>query len=99
MARRRREGVLQRSAAERTSTDDNAATARAGLGLAELAMALGVYLDGLPQFDPVDVRPEHVGEDEFGVRRLPEHEVAQPLLPRGAPDHVGLGLLGHVQVA
>ena len=48
---------------------------------------------------PVDVGPQHVGEHHLGVRRLPEHEVRQPLLARRAPDQVGVRQLGDVEVA
>src|SRR3954468_17275686 len=33
-----------------------------------------IDLDRPPQREAVDVRPEDVGEDQLGVRRLPEHE-------------------------
>src|SRR6478736_7974323 len=58
----------------------------------------GVGVDRLPEVPPVDVGPQHVGEDELGVRGLPEHEVREPLLPRRPPDEVGVGDLGDVEV-
>ena len=53
-------------------------------------VARGIDLDRLPQRQPVDVGPQHVGEHELAVRRLPQHEVREPLLPRRAPHQVGV---------
>ena len=41
-----------------------------------------------------EVGPERVGEDELRVRRLPEQEVRDPELARGADEKVDLGELG-----
>ena len=68
------------------------------LGAAVPAVALGVDLDRPPQREPVDVGPQDVGEHHLGVRRLPEHEVREPLLARRAPDQVGVRELGDVEV-
>src|ERR1700759_808989 len=68
-------------------------------GGAVAALPRGVQLDGLPEREAVDVRPEDVGEHHLGVRRLPQHEVGQPLLAGGAPHEVGVGELGDVEVA
>ena len=44
---------------------------------------------GPPQLVAPEVGPHHVGEVELGVGRLPEQEVRQPLLARGADHQVG----------
>ena len=45
-----------------------------------------------------EVRPERVGEDELGVGELPEQEVREPQLARGADQQVGVGQLGRVEL-
>ena len=44
-----------------------------------------------------EVGPERVGEDELGVGRLPEHEVRDPELARGADQEVDLGQLRRIE--
>src|SRR3546814_3958129 len=39
----------------------------------------------------VEVGPQLVDEDELAVGRLPEQEVAEPLLARGADHQIGIG--------
>ena len=50
-----------------------------------------------PQVVGAEVGPERVGEDELGVRRLPEHEVRDPELARRADQQVDLGQVGGVE--
>ena len=44
-----------------------------------------------------EVGPQHVGEVELGVRRLPDQEVADALLATGADEQVEIGQVGRVQ--
>ena len=39
----------------------------------------------------VEIRPVDRQEDEFGIGRLPQQEIRQPLLAGGADDEVGIG--------
>ena len=39
----------------------------------------------------VEIGPEHVEKDELRIGGLPEQEIRQPLLPRGAQDQVWVG--------
>src|SRR3546814_9060659 len=39
----------------------------------------------------VEIRPEHVQENEFSISELPEQEVADSLLSAGADQQVGIG--------
>ena len=45
----------------------------------------------------VEIRPENRHEHQFGVGRLPEQEVRQPHLARGADDEVRIGDVGGVE--
>ena len=40
---------------------------------------------------PAEVGPEAVGDEDLGVGDLPEQEVRDALLARGADDEVGVG--------
>src|SRR5262249_30296834 len=46
-----------------------------------------------------EVRPERVDEHELGIGGLPQQEIAQPLLPAGPDDQVGIGHVRREQVA
>src|SRR4051794_23258494 len=46
-----------------------------------------------------EVRPQRVEEDQLGVCRLPQEEVAEALLAGGANDHVGIGQPGGRKLA
>ena len=45
-----------------------------------------------------EVGPEHVGEVKFGVRNLPQQEVADPHLAARAYQELGVGDLGCVEM-
>src|SRR5262249_34831223 len=64
----------------------------------ESSIAGSVFLTGRPQIAPVIVGPQLVLEDVLGVRGLPQHEIAGPLLPRGAEKEVDVGNVGTLQV-
>ena len=68
------------------------------LGAPEPSIAGGVFLARRPQVAAVVVGPQLVLEDVLGVRRLPQHEVAGPLLPRGPQEQVDVGDVGPLQV-
>jgi hypothetical protein len=59
-----------------------AGTHRAIHSPAVASVALGVDLDRPPEVTPVEIRPERVQEHHLGVGRLPQQEVAGPLLSR-----------------
>ena len=56
-----------------------------------------VGLDRGAQLLLAEVGPERLREDELRVRGLPEHEVREPELARGAHEQVQVGELGRVQ--
>src|SRR5216684_1646883 len=45
-----------------------------------------------------EIGPQRLGEDEFGVGRLPQQEIADPLLAAGANDEVGIRHEGRQQM-
>jgi hypothetical protein len=51
-------------------------------GAAEPAVAAGVDLARVPQMAPVEIGPERVEKDQFGVGGLPQEEVRKALLAR-----------------
>src|SRR4051794_2692022 len=94
---------MQRTAAGISSAADNTRLRRSGQregrGAAAGSACAGTvtplppaeFADGLGQGFGVVIGPEHVLEDELGIGRLPEQEVGQALLARGADDEVGIG--------
>jgi hypothetical protein len=56
----------------------------------EAAFAALVVGDGFEEMDAAEVRPETVGDEDFGVGDLPEEEVRDALLAGGADDEVGV---------
>src|SRR4051812_6031020 len=68
-------------------------------GAPEPSVARRVFLAGRPQIAPVIVGPQLVLEDEFSVGRLPQHEVAGPLLTRSAQKQVDVGNVGSLHVS
>src|SRR5690606_5268031 len=66
--------------------------------LSEAALACGEVAQGAQEVDLAEVGAERLDEVELAVRALPQHEVAQSLLARGANDEVGVGLPSRVQV-
>ena len=61
-------------------------------------MAAGIITKGTQEVDLSQVRAERLNEVELAVSALPEHKVAQPLLPRSADHQVGIGLTSGVEV-
>src|ERR1700738_5131117 len=66
---------------------------------AEPAFAAAVLLDRAFQRRAIEVRPVHRREHELRIGRLPEQEVGEPLLARGADDEVGIGKIRRVEPA
>src|SRR3954447_6948259 len=64
---------------------------------AEAALARRVLRARRPQVPAVEVGPEGVEEDQLGVRRLPQQEVARAVLPRAAHEQVDVGHVGLVE--
>ena len=65
---------------------------------AEAAIARRVVADRAQEVDLAQVGSERLDEVELAVRALPQQEVAQPLLARGADHEVGIGLAAGVEV-
>src|SRR3954454_17432115 len=65
---------------------------------AEPPLTRRVLLARRPQVPAVEVRPEGVEEDELGVGRLPQQEVAGPVLLGAAHEQVDVGHVGLVEV-
>ena len=61
-------------------------------------MPARVVTQGAQEVDLADVRTEGLHEVELAVRALPQHEVAEALLTRGADDQVGVALPTRVEV-
>ena len=55
-------------------------------------MAAFVITECAQEIDLPQVWPKRLNKVELAVRALPEHEVAQALLARGADDEVGIRL-------
>src|SRR5207247_6813117 len=72
---------------------------RIRLGAAVPAVAAGVDLAGVPQVPPVEIGPERIEKNQFGVGGLPEQKVRKALLARGSDEKVDLGNRRLVQIA
>src|SRR5260370_15708195 len=75
---------------------------RARVGLVQPAVAaltLLKFLDGLEQMGAAEIRPEGLGNVDFGVRRLPEQEVAQAHLAAGADHQIKFAEVARLKVA
>ena len=90
----RRERLRLRPSAGRAGTSS---IARLDAAVAALA-ALEVE-DRLEQVAAAEVGPEGRGHPDLGVGDLPEQEVRDPQLARGADQQVGVGLARRVEVA
>src|SRR5688572_14206565 len=66
---------------------------------AEAASSRRVVREGPPQVVLAEVWPERLHEDELRVGQLPEQEVREPQLARGADEQVGIRELGRVEVS
>ncbi len=44
-----------------------------------------------------EIGPQHIGENEFAVGRLPHEVIGEPILPRGANQQFGVGHIGGIQ--
>src|SRR5919199_604534 len=67
------------------------------LSAAEAAAAARIVLQGGAEIRLAEVRPQGVDEDELGVRELPEQEVRDAKLARGADQQVRIRHVGLVQ--
>src|SRR6187399_1714721 len=65
---------------------------------AESAIPRRVIADRAEEVDLAQIGAERLDEVELAVRALPEQEVAQALLPRGADDQIGVRLASGVEV-
>src|SRR5580698_1514600 len=72
---------------------------RSGVDGAEAADPALEVDDRLVEVTPAHVGPEDLGEDQLAVGQLPEQEVRDAGLARGANDQVGVGHVGKVEVA
>ena len=58
---------------------------------AEAAFAGGEALQRLDQRFAPEIRPQRFDEQQFGIGRLPEQEIGQPVFAAGADHQVRLG--------
>lgn len=65
---------------------------------AETAVSAVEIVDRRVQIARFEVRPQHIGEIIFGVRRLPQKEVRRADLARGTDDEVRVGHMRRVKV-
>src|SRR5579871_6366678 len=54
-------------------------------------LSAGVFQQRLAQVREGEIRPEHGSKIKFRVGRLPEQEIAEPLLAAGADEQVRVG--------
>src|SRR5437868_10233652 len=82
-----------------TMRDQNALRRRllSLLSAAEAAAAARIVLQGGAELRLAEVGPQGVDEDELGVRQLPEQEVRDAKLARGADQQVRIRHVGLVQ--
>src|ERR671918_1861084 len=67
------------------------ATAGSGGDLSESALAALILENRLEQIAAREVRPQHGDDVQLRVRELPEEEVRDPLLARGANEQIRVG--------
>ena len=65
----------------------------------ETPFALRVFDERAHEIVAAEVRPQHVAEHEFGVRRLIEQKVREPMLAAGANQQIEFGQIGGVEIA
>src|SRR6476659_6156446 len=68
-----------------------------GLASAESPAAAGERGERVAEVVSAKVGPERIREDELGIRELPEQEVRDALLARGADEQVGVRHLRRCQ--
>src|SRR5262249_48167672 len=61
------------------------------------AFAAMKIADCLLKIGTAEIRPQGIDEDEFGISRLPEQEIADALLAAGPDEEVGIGSTGGEQ--
>src|SRR4029079_1033738 len=61
-----------------------------GAGATEPTLALLEERQRLEILALAEIRPQRVGDDDLGVRQLPEEEVADALLAAGADEEIGI---------
>jgi hypothetical protein len=91
---RRRSGELSGGQAQRVALARGLVAGRLGPGggvrwgegirdgAAVAAVTVGVELAGIPQMAPVEIWPQRVEKDQFGVGGLPQEEIRKALLAR-----------------
>src|SRR5690554_6380775 len=68
------------------------------VGLAEPALAPGIGFQCTLPLIGLEVRPEHLREIDFGVRQVPQQEIADALLASCTDQHVRYGQVTDTQV-
>ena len=51
------------------------------------------------QTGAIEIRPECIGDEDFGVSDLPEEEIADAHFTAGADEEIRIGKIGSVEVA
>src|SRR5262245_37404936 len=64
------------------------------LPAAEATLPPGELIERVAEIGVAEIRPECLGEDELGIRGLPQEEVREALLPRRSDDEIGVRQLG-----
>src|SRR5262245_56970657 len=67
-------------------------------GASEPPLAAAIPIERLVERHGIEVRPEALGEEQLGVSKLPEQEVADALLAPGANEQVRLGRIRHRKI-
>ena len=72
-------------------------TAAGSTSSAEPTLARRILIERRDESRVVEIGPQDRQEDEFGIGRLPEQEIRQAHLARGADDEIGIGKAGRVE--
>src|SRR5438132_590538 len=85
------------TSADRIRSASRLGSARAKRGTVT-AFAAAIVGDRLLEIGAPEIRPQRLGEDEFGVSALPQQEIADALLAAGANQKVGIGKIDGEQM-
>src|SRR4051812_3579010 len=65
---------------------------------AETPLATGEEIKRTFQLGHIEIRPQHLTEEQLGIRRMPKQEIADPLFPTGADHQIDLRHAGELHV-
>lgn len=74
------------------------ALVKSALCASEAPIARRIFFTRRPQVTAVIIGPQLILENVFSIRRLPQHEIAGPLLPRSPHEEIDIGDVWPLQV-